>query len=49
MDASAVLVQLGESRIDARELVDRALQRNPDLATADAIVAAALATRQAST
>lgn len=48
MDASAVLVQLGESRIDARELVDRALQRNPDLATADAIVAAALATRQAS-
>ena len=49
MDAAAVLVQLGESRIDARELVDRALQRNPELATADAIVAAALATRQAST
>lgn len=49
MDASAVLVQLGESRLDARDLVDRALQRNPDLATADAIVAAALATRQAST
>ena len=49
MDASAVLVQLGESRIDARDLVDRALQRNPELATADAIVAAALATRQAST
>jgi Holliday junction DNA helicase RuvA len=48
MDAAAVLVQLGESRIDARELVDRALQRNPDLGTADAIVAAALATRQAS-
>jgi len=48
MDAAAVLVQLGESRIDARDLVDRALQRNPDLATADAIVAAALATRQAS-
>jgi Holliday junction DNA helicase RuvA len=47
MDAAAVLVQLGESRIDARELVDRALQRNPDLATADAIVSAALATRQA--
>jgi Holliday junction DNA helicase RuvA len=49
MDAAAVLVQLGESRIDARELVDRALERNPDLGTADAIVAAALATRQAST
>jgi Holliday junction DNA helicase RuvA len=49
MDAAAVLVQLGESRIDARELVDRALQRSPDLATADSIVAAALATRQAST
>lgn len=47
LDAVAVLVQLGESRLDAREMVDRALERDASLASADAIVASALAARQA--
>lgn len=47
LDAVAVLVQLGESRLDAREMVDRALERDAALASADAVVASALAARQA--
>lgn len=42
LDAVAILVQLGESRVSARDLVDRALHAEPALASADAIVSAAL-------
>ncbi len=45
MDAMHVLVQLGESRIDARALIDLAIEREPELATADTLVAAALAAK----
>jgi len=44
-DAIEILVQLGESRLVARQLVERALDRDADLRTADAIVAAALRAR----
>lgn len=40
-DAVAVLVQLGESKLHARQLVDRALSADPTIDTADALVAAA--------
>lgn len=40
-DAVAVLVQLGESRLTARQLVDRALTADPTIDTPDALVAAA--------
>jgi len=42
LDAVQVLVQLGENRLDARSLIDSALEREPELAGADALVAAAL-------
>lgn len=45
MDAMNVLVQLGESRIDARALIDLALEREPDLTTANMLVSAALASK----
>ena len=45
MDAVSVLVQLGESRLDARALVDKAIEREPALASADGLVAAALASK----
>ena len=45
MDAMNVLVQLGESRIDARALIDLALEREPDLTTANTLVSAALASK----
>lgn len=45
MDAMNVLVQLGESRIDARALIDLAIEREPDLASANTLVAAALASK----
>ncbi len=44
-DAVEVLVQLGESRLGARQLVERALDREPELRDAEAIVAAALRAR----
>ncbi|MSR29542.1 MAG: hypothetical protein EXS03_08220 [Phycisphaerales bacterium] len=47
MDAVSVLVQLGESRMDARALIDRAIERDPDAASADQLVAAALAAKGA--
>lgn len=43
LDAVHVLVQLGENRLDARSLIDAALERAPEIASADALVAAALA------
>ena len=43
MDAMNVLVQLGESRLDARAMIDRALEREPELHSANTLVAAALA------
>ena len=46
VDATAVLVQLGESRPVARQLVDRALAADPTLATADEVVTAALRLRE---
>ncbi len=42
MDATAILIQLGESRSGARDLVERALAAEPALASADAVVTAAL-------
>ena len=45
MDAMNVLVQLGESRIDARALIDLAIEREPDLNSANTLVAAALAAK----
>ncbi|MEY4787202.1 MAG: Holliday junction ATP-dependent helicase RuvA [Planctomycetota bacterium] len=45
MDAMNVLVQLGENRIDARALIDLALEREPDLTTANTLVSAALASK----
>lgn len=44
-DAIEILVQLGEARLTARQLVERALDREPDLRSADSIVAAALRQR----
>lgn len=44
-DAIEVLVQLGESRPTARQLVERALDRDPGIRSADALVAAALRAR----
>ncbi|MEC8321406.1 MAG: Holliday junction branch migration protein RuvA [Planctomycetota bacterium] len=41
-EAVLVLVQLGESRLAAVELVDRACRADPELAESDALVAAAL-------
>lgn len=46
VDATAVLVQLGEPRPVARQLVDRALAADPTLATADEVVTAALRLRE---
>ena len=46
VDATAVLVQLGESRPVARQLVDRALAADPTLATPDEVVTAALRLRE---
>ena len=43
MDAVNVLVQLGESRLDARVLIDKAIERDAALVGADTLVAAALA------
>ena len=43
LDAVQVLVQLGENRLDARSLIDQALEREPGIASADALIAAALA------
>lgn len=40
-DAITVLVQLGESKLTAKHLVDRVLAADPELATADQLVAAA--------
>ncbi len=40
-DAVAVLVQLGEPKLHARQLVDRAMRTDPAIATPDALVAAA--------
>ena len=40
-DAVTVLVQLGETKLTAKHLVDRALAADPELATADQLVAAA--------
>ncbi|MSR69582.1 MAG: hypothetical protein EXS17_04470 [Phycisphaerales bacterium] len=45
MDAMTVLVQLGESRLDARAMIDRALERDPELMSANTLVAAALASK----
>lgn len=45
MDAMTVLVQLGESRLDARAMIDRALEREPELTSANTLVAAALASK----
>ncbi|MHC5003408.1 MAG: Holliday junction branch migration protein RuvA [Planctomycetota bacterium] len=44
-DAATVLVQLGENRSVARQLVERALREDPELDGADALVAAALRLR----
>jgi Holliday junction DNA helicase RuvA len=41
LDAVAILVQLGESRAGARELVERALHADASLASPDAVVTAA--------
>jgi len=46
VEAVAVLVQLGESRPVARQLVDRAIAADPALATADEVVTAALRLRE---
>jgi holliday junction DNA helicase RuvA len=45
-DAVAVLVQLGEPRLIARQLVDRALAADKTLATPDQLMAAALRLKQ---
>ncbi len=45
-DAVAVLVQLGEQKLIARQLVDRALAADKTLATADQLMAAALRLKQ---
>lgn len=45
MDVMNVLVQLGESRIDARALIDLAIEREPNLSGANTLVAAALAAK----
>ncbi|MFO0827961.1 MAG: Holliday junction branch migration protein RuvA [Phycisphaerales bacterium] len=47
-DATTVLVQLGEQRVHARALVDRALNADPTLDSADLLIAAALALRELS-
>jgi len=44
-DAVEVLVQLGETRVAARQLVERALDRDPEIRAADRLVAAALRER----
>jgi Holliday junction DNA helicase RuvA len=46
-DAIAALTQLGERRIDAEHLVDRARQANPDLKTSDALLRESLRLRTA--
>lgn len=43
MDAMNVLVQLGESRVDARVLIDKAIEREGPITGTDTLVAAALA------
>jgi Holliday junction resolvasome RuvABC DNA-binding subunit len=45
-DAVAVLVQLGEPRLIARQLVDRALAADKTLATPELLMAAALRLKQ---
>lgn len=44
-DAVEILVQLGEARVAARQLVERALDREPGIRAADRLVAAALRER----
>lgn len=46
-DAIAVLTQLGESPLAARQLAERALRADPELNSADAVLKAALALRDA--
>ncbi|MSR18342.1 MAG: hypothetical protein EXS00_04080 [Phycisphaerales bacterium] len=46
-DAVAVLVQLGENRAAAMDLVERALESNSDLSESNTLVAAALQVRSA--
>ncbi len=45
-ESIAVLVQLGESRTDARELVERAMAADPELETAEDVVTAAYRIKQ---
>jgi hypothetical protein len=45
-DAVAVLTQLGEQRLSARQLVDRALAADSTLADAETLVAAAFRLRE---
>lgn len=47
-DAVGVLVQLGENRVQARQLVDRALSADGALTTAEALVAAAFRLKELS-
>jgi holliday junction DNA helicase RuvA len=47
-DAVGVLVQLGENRVQARQLVDRALSADGALKTAEALVAAAFRLKELS-
>jgi len=47
-EAIAVLLQLGEPRIRAEELVDRATRADPEIDTADGLVTAALRLKQVS-
>jgi len=45
-DAVAILAQLGETRLTARQLVDRALEADPRIGSADEAVSAALQLKQ---
>ena len=47
-DATAVLVQLGEQRLIARQLVERAIAADPELDSAESVVAAAFRLKQLS-
>ena len=46
-DALAAMVQLGEPRSQARQLLDRALAVDPTLDSADALIAAAYRLKEA--
>ena len=39
-DVTSVLVQLGESRLDARSLIEKAIAANPELDTAESLIEA---------